>query len=134
MKALITIAIIVGVWFLFNSIYKEYKSKEAADKKQKEQAEMVMTSDGLTGMNPQWEPSLQQAQAQGAAALKSWLERYAPHIQDPKLAAIQLDYVGLLSRQNPAEAKRIFQLVKSRVPPNSPVYPRVKKLEATYGP
>jgi hypothetical protein len=134
MKALITIAILVGAWFLLNGIYSEYKAKEAADKKKQEQAEVIATSDGLTGMNPQWEPSLQQAQAQGAATLKAWLERYGPHVQDPKLAAIQLDYVGLLSRQNPAEAKRIFRLVKSRVPPNSPVYPRVKKLEATYGP
>ena len=84
-------------------------------------------------MPANFEPSLQAAQAQGAQALKTWLERYASHIQDPKLAAIQLDYVVLLSRSDPAEAKRIFTAVKQRVPKNSPVYERLKRLDATYG-
>lgn len=134
MKALITIVLIVGVWFVVNGIYSEYKAKEAADKKKAQDELLGVTSDGLLGMPPEWEPSLKQAQAQGAAGLKAWLERYGPHVKDPKLAAIQLDYVALLSRQNPAEAKRLFQQVKKRVPADSPVYARVKKYEATYGP
>jgi hypothetical protein len=131
MKALITLALIVGIYLFGKSIFDQYKAKQ-----QKEEAAAkgaYTPADGLEGMPANFEPSLQAAQAQGAQALKMWLERYASHIQDPKLAAIQLDYVVLLSRSDPAEAKRIFRLVKQRVPKNSPIYERVKRLDATYG-
>lgn len=132
MKALITFALILGIYLFGKSIYGQYKVKQ-----QKEEAAakaVDLPSDGLAGMSKSMEPSLLAAQAQGAPALKQWLERYAQQIQDPKLAAIQLDYVVLLSRSNPAEAKRIFLAVKQRVPKNSPIYDRVKRLDATYGP
>jgi hypothetical protein len=131
MKALITIVLIVGVYLFGKSIFDQYKVKQ-----QKEETAAKAANgpaDGLDGMPANFEPSLQAAMAQGAPALRQWLERYASHIQDPKLAAIQLDYVVLVSRSNPVEAKRIFQAVKQRVPKNSPVYDRVKKLDATYG-
>src|SRR5207237_900362 len=79
-------------------------------------------------------PSLKAAQAQGAASLKAWLDRYGSHIRDPRLGDIELDYALLLSRANPGEAKRVFSTVKARTPPNSPLYPRVKRLDATLGP
>jgi hypothetical protein len=131
MKALITLALIVGVYLFGKSIFDQYKAKQ-----QKEETAAKGASgpaDGLAGMPSNFEPSLQAAQAQGAQALKTWLGRYAQYIQDPKLAAIQLDYVVLLSRSDPAEAKRIFQAVKQRVPKDSPIYSRVKRLDATYG-
>jgi hypothetical protein len=131
MKALITLALIVGVYLFGKAIFDQYKAKQ-----QKEEAAakgVYVPADGLEGMPANFEASLQAAQAQGAPALKAWLERYASHIQDPKLAAIQLDYVVLLSRSDPAEAKRIFLAVKQRVPKNSPVYERVKRLDVTYG-
>ena len=131
MKALITLVLILAVYLFGKSIMEQYKAKQ-----QKEEAAAKAAqgpADGLDGMPSNFEPSLQAAQAQGAPALKAWLERYAPYIQDPKLAAIQLDYVVLVSRSDPAEAKRIFQAVKQRVPKNSPVYQRVKRLESTYG-
>jgi hypothetical protein len=131
MKALITLALIVGLYLLGRSIFDQAKVKQ----QQEEDAAkgIYRPADGLGGMPAQFEPSLNEAQAQGPAALKAWLERYAQHIQDPKLAAIQLDYVVLISRSNPTEARRVFQAVKQRVPPNSPLYERVKRLEATYG-
>jgi len=129
MKALITLVLILGVYFFCKSIMEQYRVKQ-----QKEEAAAKAANgpaDGIEGMPSHFEPSLQAAQAQGAPALKVWLERYASYIQDPKLAAIQLDYVVLVSRSNPAEAKRIFQAVKQRVPKNSPVYDRVKRLDST---
>jgi hypothetical protein len=131
MKALITIVLIVGIYLFGRSIFDQYKAKQ-----QKEEAAAKTANgpaDGLQGMSSSLEPSLQAAQAQGAPALRNWLERYGSQIQDPKLAAIQLDYVVLVSRSNPAEAKRIFQAVKQRVPKGSPLYDRVRKLDATYG-
>ena len=43
-----------------------------------------------------------------------------------------MDYVLMVSRDNPVEAKRVFAEVKKRVPPESPVYPRLKDLEKIY--
>ena len=131
MKALITLALIVGVYLFGKSIFDQYKAKQQQEEAAAKNA--GGPADGIHGMPPHFEPSLQAAQAQGAPALKNWLERYAQHIQDPKLAAIQLDYVVLVSRSDPAEAKRIFRAVKQRVPKDSPVYDRVKRLDATYG-
>jgi hypothetical protein len=78
------------------------------------------------------ETSLSAAQKQGAAGLRDWLNSYRIYVKDPRLAAIELDYVLLISHQDPAEAKRIFQEVKARTSPTSPVYDRVKKLEKTF--
>jgi len=131
MKAFITLVLIVGLYLFGKSIFGQYKAKQ-----QKEEAAAKAASgpaDGLEGMPGNFEPSLQAAQAQGAPALRQWLERYSSHIQDPKLAAIQLDYVVLVSRSNPQEAKRIFQAVKQRIHKGSPLYDRVKRLDETYG-
>ena len=78
------------------------------------------------------EASLQAAQRQGAAGLKNWLKLYRPYLNDPRLAAIELDYIVLISSSNPQEARQIFAAVKQRTPTNSPVYPRLRQLEKTY--
>ena len=131
MKALISLVLIVGLYLFGKAVFDQYKVQQ---KKEEAAAKGIyQPADGLDGMPSNFEPSLQAAQAQGAPGLKAWLERYASQVQDPKLAAIQLDYVVLLSRSNPAEAKRIFLAVKKRVPKNSPVYERVKRLDSTFG-
>src|SRR5690348_9164286 len=112
MKALITLVLIVGIYLFGKSIFDQYKAKQQKEEAAAKAADLP--SDGLAGMPKSYEPSLQAAQEQGAPALKQWLERYAQELQDPKLAAIQLDYVVLVSRSNPAEAKRIFRAVKQR--------------------
>lgn len=132
MKALITLLLIAGIYWFGKSIFDQYKAKQH----QEEVAAKGPPTgpvDGLAGMPDNFGPSLDAAQAQGAPALKAWLEKYGPYVHDPKLAAIQLDYVVLVSRSSPAEAKRIFQAVKARVPKGSPVYDRVKRLDSTYG-
>jgi hypothetical protein len=131
MKALITFVLIAAVYLFFRTVYDSYKVRQ--QKEEQAAKGVYVPADGLEGMPPSFEPSLQAAQNQGAQALKNWLERYASQIQDPKLAAIQLDYVVLLSRSDPAEAKRIFRAVKQRISKNSPLYERVKRLDATYG-
>jgi hypothetical protein len=88
--------------------------------------------DSLQGFPPGYDASLRAAQQQGAAALGNWLKVYGPAVQDPRKAWIQLDYVLLITRDNPQEAKRIFNEVKDRTPPSSPVWPRVHDLEKSY--
>ena len=132
MKALITIAILVGIYLFGKTVYQQAKVKQAKEEAS-QRGEPVGPADGLAGMPANFQPSLEAAIAQGSPALKAWIDRYRPHIRDPKLAAIELDYVVLVSRSDPAEAKRAFQAVKARVPPNSPVYERVKRLDPTYG-
>jgi hypothetical protein len=60
--------------------------------------------------------------------MREWLEEHQAALRDPRKAAIELDYAQLLVRSDPAGARRVYQLVRSRVPATSPVYDRVQKL------
>jgi hypothetical protein len=133
MKFIISVLIIIALYLGAKSVFDQYK-KEQQKERQASGAEPPPAPVGLPGMPEQFEPSLKAAQAQGAASLKAWLDRYGSHIRDPRLGDIELDYALLLSRSNPGEAKRVFSTVKARTPPNSPLYPRVKRLDATLGP
>ena len=64
--------------------------------------------------------------------MRNWLKAYRPYLSDPRLAAIELDYVVLVGASDLKEARQIFAAVKQRTPTNSPVYPRIKQLEKTY--
>ena len=128
MKALITIVLILAVYWVGRSISNQYKAKQA-----KENPVQPVAVAQLEGMPSQLEASLQAAEAQGAPILKAWLEHNRRYIRDPRLAEIELNYVVLVSRTNPQEAKKVFATVKRRTPKNSPIYERVKRLEATYG-
>lgn len=127
MKALITLVIIAAIYLFGKSVMDQYKAKQA-----KENPALSATK-VLEGMPAAYEASLEAAQANGAPALKEWLQRYGTQVQDPRLAEIQLNYVVLVSRSNPQEAKQLFQAIKRRTPKTSPVYERIKRLERTYG-
>jgi hypothetical protein len=86
----------------------------------------------LPGLPVGLESSLQTAHKQGAAGLKNWLKAYRPYVTDPRLAAIELDYVVMVGAGNIKEARQVFASVKQRTPTNSPVYPRIKQLEKNY--
>lgn len=133
MKILITLVLVFAVYWVGKSIYGEYKSKEKREQAAERLEESGLGADGLAGMPREYETSLQTAHSKGPAALKAWLDRFRPYIRDPKLADIELNYAMLLARQNPAEAKRVYLAVKRRTPKSSPVYPKVKRLEATFG-
>ena len=136
MKALIAVFLVcIGFWIskqLFLTYLKSEKqplySLEATNTPQ----QPASASAALTGLPATLEASLSAAEKQGAAGLRDWLRNYRQHVRDPRLAAIELDYVVLISRQDPAEAKRIFKEVKGRTPTFSPIYDRVKRLENTF--
>ena len=132
MKALITLAIVVVVYLAIQWLVSFY------DKSNKGQYQSTPTApvstevrgESLPGLPPSMEASLAAATKEGPAALKDWLKRYRAYVKDPRLAWIELDYVVLTN--DPKDAKKVFQTVKERTPPTSPVYDKIKKLEKTY--
>ena len=136
MKVLIVLVIIAAVFYLGRAILHRYEDVErqtvpppGQGAPAEPKAPPVSTLEGLPAY---LEPALAAAQKQGAAGLRTFLSNYGRSIRDPRLADIELDYVVLLSRQDPAEAKRVFEAVKARTVTSSPVYARIKKLEKTF--
>ena len=125
----IIIVVLFGGWQLF-LYWDKVKNDEATA--QKQAAAAIVSGDQLPGLPQQLEPTIQAAQKQGATGLRTWLKTYGRNVQDPRKAWIQLDYCVSVAREDPAEAKRVFAEVKDRLPPSSPVWPRVKQLEKTY--
>jgi len=137
-KALIAVVLIVvallGIKEL-HAYWQQVKTREKAEVaaiRGGEAAPSPKDPSVLTGMPAALEPSLESAKKAGAPALKAWLKQYHGYVADPKLAAIELDYVVLAGAKNFIEAKEIFAAVRQRIPTNSPIYPRIKQLERTY--
>ena len=136
MRQLIGLLLIIGALWgcqqLFHYWERVKARKEAEDRGGAPPPASVAGTAALPGLPANLEPSFQAAQKQGVAGLKNWLKLYRPYLSDPRLAAIELDYVVLISSSNPTEARQLFAAVKQRTPTNSPVYPRIKQLEKTY--
>ena len=129
LSILVIAVLLFGAWELF--LYWDKVQHEQEAEQKRAEAEQVVPEQ-LPGMVSQLEPSLQAAKSQGAAAMKNWLKIYGPSLRDPRKAWIQLDYCLLLSRENPAGARRLFAEIKNRTPESSPVWRRIKQLEKTY--
>ena len=125
---LIILVAIFGGWELFQYWDKVRNENETLEK----QAAAQVVPEQLPGLPGQLQPSLQAAQQHGATALGAWLKAYGPAVQDPRKAWIELDYCQLISRDDPALARRIFADVKNRTPQSSPVWPRIQQLAKTY--
>ena len=137
MRQFLSLLLLIAAIWGGKQLYKYWETVK--EKKQVEDrggapppATTPAVSAGLSGLPATLETSLQVAQKQGGPGLKNWLNLYRPYVSDPRLAAIELDYIVLISSTNPQEARRLFTVVKQRTPTNSPVYPRVKLLEKTY--
>ena len=132
-KALIVIVIVVAValggWQMFEYWDKVQNDKLVADKNA---AAANITPESLSGLPYALDPSLKSAQQKGGTTLGAWLKTYGASVQDPRKAWIQLDYVILITRDNPQEAKRVFNEVRDRIPQSSPVWPRLHELEKSY--
>jgi hypothetical protein len=126
--------IIAAVLFVGYQLFLSWdRVKNEEEKARKEEAAKVITSgDQLSGMSYQLQQVYQNAEKQGAPGIAAFLKGYGNSIQDPRKAWIQLDYCQAISRENPAEARRIFAEVKNRTPPSSPIMPRIKQLEHTF--
>jgi len=135
MKAAIAIFIIGAVVFLSWKLFEFYdqttNEREARAREEERQRNLPRR---LTGMDPALDNIYRDAQQKGAPGLRDFLERYrgTQYLRDPKLAWIELDYVMLLVVSNPAEAKRLFNSIRTRVGADSPVYPRIRDLEKNF--
>ncbi len=127
--ALMVVLVLYGGWQLF--LYWD-RVKNEEDVQRKEAAQAGSLGDQLPGLPQGLEFGLKNAKERGVETLGAWLKTYGGSVQDPRKAWIELDYVMLLSREHPAEARRLFASVKARVKESSPVYPRIKQLEKTY--
>ncbi len=137
---LLIVAAIYGGWQLY-LYYKDVETQTnaangvatpAAPTPAAPAADPVIPQESLAGLPPSLEGPLKAAYQQGPAAIGAWLKKYRYAVKDPRLAAIELDYVTLLYQRDPVEAKKIYLSVKARTPANSPLYARVKKLEKAY--
>jgi hypothetical protein len=126
---LILAALLLVAWKVFQYWEKVENERETA---KREAAVRVVVPEQLPGLPREWEPSLQAAAKQGPTALGNWLEQYGRGVQDPRKAWIELDYCVMLTRENPAEARRIFAAVRDRTPVSSPVWPRIRELAKSY--
>lgn len=127
--AFVIILFIVAGWKLVG-YYKQVAEEERNQKKAEEGANLK--PEQLEGMPYQLDQSLQLATRNGPAALREWLKLYGPQINDPRKAWIEMDYCVAVMREDPIDAKRVFQGVKGRTPTNSLVFPRVRQLERTF--
>ena len=127
--ALIIVAVLYGGAQLF--FYWERVAQEKESVRQTAAAAEV-TGESLEGMPEKLAPSLAAAKNEGAAGLRNWLKTYGKAVKDPRKAWIELDYCIAVTREDPAEAKRVFQAVKDRTSHGSQVWPRIEKLRKTY--
>lgn len=137
-KSIIGIAmaalLIFGGWKLWQ-LWDKYNH----DKDLQQQAETAANNvvpEQLAGMPPGWEAAFDKANNAAKAGditmLRAWLKAHGQEVDDPRRAWIELDYMVMISKTDPQEAKAIFESVKDRTPQDSPVYPRVKLLAKTY--
>jgi len=131
-KAIAALIIAAVLFVAYQLVQYSERVKNEEDLKRKEEAAAANLGDTLPGMPSELEPTYRAAKERGVEVFGQWLKTYGPNVKDPKKAWIELDYVLLLSREHPAEARRLFAEVKARVKEGSPVYPRVKQLEKTY--
>ena len=135
MKTLIGLMILLTAFWIGKRLYLTYETidkNHSSNQYNQPETPSAPPSSTLPGLPPALEPSLANAVAQGAPGLRNWLQTYRSQVRDPRLAAIELDYVVLITLQDPAEARRVFQSVKARTPTFSPIYSRVKRLEQTF--
>ena len=127
---LILAVMIWGGYELF-SLWDNYDKEKDVKAAAAEEASHF-TPQQLPGMPNGLESTYAMAQKGGATGVRNWLKAYGAKLQDPRKAWIELDYVVLVAREDPVEAKKVFADVKARTPENSRVYTRIKELQKTY--
>jgi hypothetical protein len=136
MKFLIGLVVVVGLSMGAWQFYQYWE--KFSDKPKNAQVGATapappVEGNSLPGLPPSLQSVFDQAQQRGAPGYHDFLKMYGNTVSDPRKAWIELDYAVLLAPSNPAEARHVFEKVKTRVTSDSPVYTRVQELEKTYG-
>src|SRR5689334_19321346 len=105
---LILIGVGMGAWKLWE-YWGSFKQPEAITSSSSSSSSSSPVVDGasLPGLPPRLEPYLQDAQRHGASGLRDFLARYGKVVSDPRLGSIELDYVVLVAKNDPIEARRV---------------------------
>jgi len=130
MKQILWIALVLLLgWggMKFSAYYKDMERKTAPQNQYEPPPPPPPAS-----MPASLEPLLEAAKQKGAEALRGWLNQYRSFVKEPRLSEIELDYVVMVGRSDPPEARRVFASVKGRNGPESPLHDQIKKLEKTY--
>jgi hypothetical protein len=132
MTKLISAFIVIVVIFCGWQLFKYWEKVQNEEETKKKEAAAIINPIYLPGMPSELEQGFQTVQSRGTAAIRSWLKTYESALQDPRKAWIELDVCVAITRDDPNEARRIFQAVKARTPAGSPIQPRLKQLEKSY--
>jgi len=134
MKQVITILLIVAAIWVAKEVQSYWETVKAKKLAEDGGAPTLKAAppNALPGLPTSLEASLDAARKQGPAGVKAWLKSYRIYVTDPRLAAIELDYVVSLPARDIKEARDVFAAAKQRTPTNSPVYNRIKQLAKTY--
>jgi hypothetical protein len=130
MTKLISVFIVIVVVFCGWQFYQYWERVKNEDDRKAVSTEL--RGDRLPGLPPQLEQSYNNIKSKDAKTIRTWLDMYGHMIADPRKAWIELDYCVIITRDNPAEARRIFAEVKARTPSGSPIWPRIHQLEKSY--
>jgi len=132
MTKLIWILIFAVIGFVAYTLFQQWEVAQGNRAEEQKQLKVIADGSGLAGMPSHLESGYRKAKEKSAAAFQTWFTANEKFLSDPRKAWIELELCVALSRSNPAEAKRIYERVKGRVPPSSPVYGKVKELEKTF--
>jgi hypothetical protein len=132
MTKVIWVFIIAAVVFIGYRFYVHWEQTQAESGGPKESPVTSVSGESLPGLPPQLETSLRTAKDRSPAAFRAWFKLHEKELADPRKAWIELDLCVAIRRDDPAEARQIYAHLKQRVPPSSPVWPRMKELERAF--
>ena len=132
MTRLIWALIIAAVAFVGYRVYLHWAQIQEERGGKKEVPVVAVSGDSLPGMPAHLDEGCRAAKNKSPAAFRAWFNANEKQLSDPRKAWIELDLCVAVRRDSPAEAKDIFARVKKRVPPSSPVWPRMKELEKAF--
>jgi hypothetical protein len=129
---LISILAVLVVLFCGYHFYQYWVKVRDEEELKRKEAATAFSPERLPGVPPELEQGLRAVQQKGPAAVQSWLKTYGSLIQDPRKAWIELEYAKAIVRDNPAAARKIFNDVRDRTPPASPLWPHLKAVEKSF--
>lgn len=132
MSKVIGVAILLLLGFAAWRFAAYYREVNRPIEQRNNRWEQTSPSVESPGMPPALEPLLAAAKTKGASEFKKWLRQYRRYVQEPRLSEIELDYVVMVGRSDPVEARRVFADVQKRNGKSSPLAARIQKLAKTY--
>ncbi len=133
MTKVIWILIILVIGYGGYLLFQQWdKARLEHDGQKKAEAAALVTGESLSGMRQELEAGLRNAKDKGPVAFRAWFSANEKLLADPRKAWIELELCVAMSRENPSESKKIFAALKKRVPPSSPVWPKMKEMEKTF--